>query len=171
MSAYGDFRGLKVPRKQRKKELLWLNDMSRVRLMPERLNLVWSYDFVQDHTVGGRVHGKLNIIVAYTREVLMIRVDRKLNSTDVLDALTDLLTLREPLESIRSDKGLEMISQKVRDWMAAIGAQTSYIGPGSLWENGYCERFNARFRDELLSGDLCCSRKKVQILTERWCVH
>ena len=29
----------------------------------------------------------------YTREALMIRVDRKLNSTDGLDALTDLFHL------------------------------------------------------------------------------
>jgi len=35
----------------------------------------------------------------------MIRVDRKLNSTDVLDTLTDLFILRGPPEYIRSDNG------------------------------------------------------------------
>ena len=77
----------------------------------------------------------------------MIRVDRKLNSTDVLDALTDLFILRGPPEYIRSDNGTEFIAQKVRDWIAAVGAKTAYIEPGSPWENGYCESFNARFRD------------------------
>jgi transposase InsO family protein len=48
----------------------------------------------------------------------MIRIDRKLNSTDVLDALTDLFILRGPPEYIRSDNGPEFIAQKVRDWIA-----------------------------------------------------
>ena len=97
--------GLKVPQKQKKKGRLWLNDGSCVRLRPERPNHVWSYDFVQDRTADGRVYRTLNIIDEYTREALMIRVDRKLNSTDVLDALTDLFILRGPPEYIRSDNG------------------------------------------------------------------
>jgi len=98
--------GLKVPQKQKKKGRLWLNDGSCVRLRPERPNHVWSYDFVQDRTADGRVYRTLNIIEEYTREALMIRVDRKLNSTDVLDALTDLFILRRPPEYIRSDNVL-----------------------------------------------------------------
>ena len=61
----------------------------------------------------------------------MIRVDRKRNSTDVLDALTDLFILRGPPEDIRSDNGPEFIAQKVRDWITAVGAKTAYIKPGS----------------------------------------
>ena len=79
--------GLKVPPKQRKKARLWLNDGSCVRLRPERPNHVWSYDFVQDRTDDGRAYRTLNIIDEFTREALMIRVARKLNSTDVVDAL------------------------------------------------------------------------------------
>ena len=59
----------------------------------------------------------------------MIRVDRKLNSTDVLDALTDLFILRGPPEYIRSDNGPDFIAKKVRDWIAAVGAKTAYIEP------------------------------------------
>ena len=88
--------GLKVPQKQRKKGRLWLNDGSCIRLRPERPNHVWSYDFVQDHTHDGRIYRTRNIIDDFTKEALMIRVDRKLNSTDVLDALTDLFILRRP---------------------------------------------------------------------------
>ena len=68
--------GLKVPQKQKKKGRLWLNDGSCVRLRPERPNHVWSYDFVQDRTADGRVYRTLNIIDEYTKEALMIRVDR-----------------------------------------------------------------------------------------------
>lgn len=129
--------GLKVPQKQKKKGRLWLNDGSCVRLRPERPNHVWSYDFVQDRTADGRAYRTLNIIDEYTREALMIRVERKLNSTDVLDALTDLFILRGPPEYIRSDNGPEFIAKKLRDWIAAVGAKTAYIEPGSPWENGF----------------------------------
>ena len=163
--------GLKVPQKQRKKGRLWLNDGSCVRLRPERPNHVWSYDFVQDRTHDGRAYRTLNIIDEYTKEALMIRVDRKLNSTDVLDALTDLFILRGPPEYIRSDNGPELIAQRVRDWIAAVGAKTAYIEPGSPWENGHCESFNARFRDELLNGEIFYSLREAQILIEQWRVH
>ncbi len=64
----------------------------------------------------------------------MIRVDRKLNSIDVVDALTDLFILRGPPEFIRSDNGPEFIAEKVRDWIGAVGAKTAFIEPGSPWE-------------------------------------
>ena len=59
------------------------------------MNHVWSYDFVQDRTHNGRAFRTLNIIDEFTKEALMIRVDRKLNSTDVVDALTDLFSVLE----------------------------------------------------------------------------
>lgn len=98
--------GLKVPSRQAKRGRLWLNDGSCVRLRPERPNHVWSYDFVQDRTHDGRIFRMLNIIDEFTKEALTIRVERKLNSTDVVDALTDLFILRGPPEYIRSDNVL-----------------------------------------------------------------
>ena len=163
--------GLKVPHKQKKRGRLWMNDGSCVRLRAKRPNHVWSYDFVHDRTHDGRAYRTLNIIDEYTREALMIRVDRKLNSTDVVDALTDLFILRGAPEYIRSDNGPEFIAKKVRDWITAVGSKTAYIEPGSPWENGYCESFNARFRDELLNGEIFYSLREAQILIERWRHH
>jgi transposase InsO family protein len=163
--------GLKVPQKQPKKGRLWLNEGSCVRLRPERPNHVWSYDFVQDRTHDGRIFRTLNIIDEFTKEALVIRVKRGLNSTDVVDALTDLFILRGPLEYIRSDNGAEFIAKKVRAWIGAVGAKTAFIAPGSPWENGYCESFNARFRDEFLNGELFYSLREAQILIERWRRH
>ena len=51
---------------------------------------------------------------------------------------------------IRSDNGPEFIAEAVQGWIVALGARTAYITPGSPWENGYVESFNARLRDELL---------------------
>ena len=47
----------------------------------------------------------------------------------------------------------------------------AYIEPGSPWENGYCESFNARFRDEFLNGEIFYSLREAQILIEEWRKH
>lgn len=95
---------------------------------------------------------------------MLVRIDRKLNSTDVIDVLSDLFILRGVPAFIRSDNGPEFIAQTVQDWIAAVGARTAYIELGSSWENGYCESFNARFRDELLNGEILYSLREAQIL-------
>jgi len=163
--------GLKIPYKQPKRGRLWLNDGSCVRLKPLHKNHVWSYDFVHHRTDNGRAFRMLNILDEYSRECLAIRIKRKLNSTDVIDTLTDLFILRGVPNYIRSDNGPEFVAEAVRKWIAAVGAQTAYIEPGSPWENGYVESFNARLRDELLNGEIFYSLKEAQILIEQWRKH
>ena len=163
--------GLKVPNKQPKRGRLWLNDGSCVRLRAEHVNQVWSYDFVHHRTDDGRAFRTLNIMDEFSRECLAIRVRRKLNSTDVIDVLTDLFILRGVPGNIRSDNGPEFVAEAVRKWIGAVGARTAYIEPGSPWENGYIESFNARFRDELLNGEIFYSLKEAQIIIEQWRQH
>ncbi|NNU82162.1 IS3 family transposase [Halovulum dunhuangense] len=163
--------GLKVPQKQPKKSRLWLNDGSCVRLRPERPNHVWSYDFVEARTHDGRKFRMLNLIDEFSRECLAIRIDRKLRSTDVIDVLSDLFILRGVPEHIRSDNGPEFVAKAVRDWIAAVDARTAYIEPGSPWENGYCESFNAKLRDELLNGEIFYSLAEAKIVIESWRRH
>ncbi len=119
--------------------------MVRVRLRPERRDHVWSYDFVHHRTEDGRAYRTLNIIDEFSRECLAIRVKRKLNSTDVIDTLTDLFIIRgiPSLHPLRQRAGF--VAQAVRGWIKAVGSKTAFIEPGSPWENGYCESFNARF--------------------------
>ena len=163
--------GLKVPQKQPKRSRLWLNDGSCVRLRPEHPNHVWSYDFVEDRTHDGRKYRMLNLIDEFTRECLAIRVDRKLNSTDVIDVLSDQFILRGIPGHIRSDHGPEFIAKAVRDWIAAVGARTAFIEPGSPWENGYCESFNSKLRDGLLDGEIFYSLAEARTLIEAWRRH
>jgi putative transposase len=163
--------GLKIPAKQPKRGRLWLNDGSCIRLRPEHANHVWSYDFVADRTHDGRAFRMLCIIDEFTRESLAIRVARKLKATDVIDALSDLFILRGIPAHIRSDNGPEFVAQALRDWIAAVGAKTAYIEPGSPWENGYCESFNGKLRDELLNGEVFYSLKEARIVIEQWRRH
>ena len=123
--------GLKVPAKQPKRGRLWLADGSCVRLRPTHRNHVWSYDFVEHRTHDGRKYRMLNVIDEFTRECLAIRVARRLRSTDVIDVLSDLFILRGIPGHVRSDNGPEFIAEAVQAWIAAVGAKTAYIAPGS----------------------------------------
>jgi putative transposase len=163
--------GLKVPQKQPKRGRLWLNDGSCIRLRPEHPNHVWSYDFVEDRTHDGRKFRMLNLIDEFTRECLAIRVSRKLKAVDVIEVLSDLFILRGVPAHIRSDNGPEFVAQAVRDWVSAVGAKTAYIEPGSPWENGYCESFNSKLRDELLKGEIFYTLKEAKIVIESWRRH
>ena len=65
----------------------------------------------------------------------------------------------------------EIVATALREWIAAVGTQTAYIEPGSPWENGYCESFNSKLRDELLNGELFFSLAEAQVLIETWRRH
>src|ERR671916_2224920 len=163
--------GLKVPAKQPKRGRLWLADGSCLRLRAEYPNHVWSYDFVEDRTHDGRKYRMLNLIDEFTRECLAIRVSRKLKAADVIDVLSDLFILRGIPGHIRSDNGPEFVAKAVREWITAVGARAAYIEPGSPWENGYCESFNSKLRDELLKGEIFYTLQEAQIVIESWWRH
>ena len=163
--------GLKVPARQPKRGRLWPDDGSCVRLRPERPNHVWAYDFVEDRTRDGRKFRVLCVVDEFTREALAIRVARRLSSADVIDTLADLFIARGVPAHIRSDNGPEFAAKAVRGWIAAVGARTAYIAPGSPWENGYVESFNARLRDELLDGEIFYSLREAEVVIESWRRH
>lgn len=163
--------GLKVPRRQPKRGRLWLTDSSCIRLRPLHRNHVWSYDFIEDRTHDGRRFRMLNVIDEFTHECLAIRVSRRLKSIDVIDALSDLFILRGVPGHVRSDNGPEFVARAVQEWIAAVGAKTAYIQPGSPWENGYVESFNARLRDELLDGEIVYTLCEAKIVIESWRRH
>jgi transposase InsO family protein len=163
--------GLKLPNEQPKKWRLWLNDGSCLRLRPKYPNHVWSHDFVEDRTHDGRKYRMLNIIGELTRECPANRMNRKLNSIDTIDVLSDLFILRGVPARIRSDNGREFAAKAVREWITTVGASTAYIEPGSPRENGDIESFNARPRDELLNGEIFHTIEEAKVVIEAWRRH
>lgn len=160
--------GLKVPQKQPKRERLWFNDGSCVRLRPTHKDHVWSYDFVQDRTHDGRSFRMLTIVDEFTRECLAIDVARKLRSDDVLERLTWLFVTRGVPENIRSDNGPEFVAKNVVQWLDNLNVTARFITPGSPWENGYVESFNGTLRRELLDRELFYTLREAKVLIERW---
>jgi transposase InsO family protein len=163
--------GLKVPMKQPKRARLWRADGSCRRLRPAYRHHVWSYDFVADRTHDGRSFRILNILDEYTRECLASVVARRIRSQDVLLILVELFLSHGIPTHIRSDNGPEFIARKLRHWLNALQVAPLYIEPGSPWENGYCESFNGKMRDQLLNGELFYTLREAQIIIERWRIH
>ena len=97
--------------KQPKKGRLWVADGSCIRLRPEHRDHVWSYNFVHCRTNEDKAFRTLNILDEYSRESLSIRVKRKLNSIDVIDALSDFDTSGNilNLEDLRGDARFRVV--------------------------------------------------------------
>lgn len=160
--------GLKIPEKQPKRSRLWFADGSCIRKRPEYKNHVWSYDFVHDVTYDGRPIKMLTIMDEFSRESLAIKVERRMNSMNLIETLSDLFVEKGVPKYVRSDNGPEFIASRLRCWFAKLKVSPLYIEPGSPWENGYIESFNGKLRDELLNGEIFYTLKEAQVLIERW---
>ncbi|CAO4184937.1 hypothetical protein AFFFEF_04514 [Methylorubrum extorquens] len=124
---------------------------------------VWSFDFVQAQTHDGRSLRILTLIDEHSRACLALKVARRINSLGVIEALADAMCLHGIPEHIRCDNGPEMISKAPPKWVAKAGSQIQYIAPGSPSENGYCESFNGKLRDECLQQEIFYSLREAQI--------
>jgi putative transposase len=157
--------GLKVPRRQRKRARLGSSEGGTQRLKAERVNHVWSYDFVFDQTEDGRRLKWLPICDEFSRELVALEVERRMEAKDVIRILDAAVVERGCApEFIRSDNGPELIAQIVQEWIARRGFKTLYIEPGSPWQNAYSESFNSRFRDEFLNRESFASVLEAKVL-------
>ena len=103
------------------------------------------------------------VIDEFTRECLAIYVARRIRARDALEVFADLMERHGVPRYSRSDKGPEMIAKRLRRGLKRLGSEPIYITPGSPWENGYCESFNGKLRDELLNGEIFYTLKKAQV--------
>jgi transposase InsO family protein len=158
--------GLRVPPKARKKRRLGNSENGTQRLAAERINHVWSYDFVFDQTESGGRLKWLPVLDEFTRECLSLEMERSMTGSDVIETLERLVAQRGAPEFIRSDNGPEFVANAVKDWIAQKGFKTLFIEPGSPWQNCYSESFNARFRDEFLNVESFASLLEAKVLGE-----
>ena len=157
--------GLNIPRRRPRRR----RSGSDIRLPGAvRPNAVWSYDFVHDQLVDGRVLKLLCVVDEYTRECLAIEVGGSLRSQDVILTLSRLMRLHGKPAYVRSDNGAEFTAAKVMRWLRDQAIGPAFIAPGSPWQNGVVESFNGKLRDELLNREWFRSRAEARVLIERW---
>jgi putative transposase len=129
---------------------------------------VWAVDFQFDEAADRRRIKLCNIVDEYTREALAIRVGRSCTAEDVVEIIAGLLGERGAPAYLRSENGPEFIAWALRDYCRVTLMATSYIEPGSPWQNPLVESFNGRLRDELLSIEEFGSITEAKVLIEDW---
>lgn len=159
--------GLKRPPRVRKKRRIGAGRHQRLQAsFPDQM---WALDFQADVTADGRQLRFLNIVDEFTREALAVRVFRSCTADALVGVLEEVIaaTGRMP-RHIRMDNGTEMTAHAMRDWCRFTGVDAAFIDPGAPWQNGVCESFNGRFRDEFLSCEQFGSLIEAQVLAEDW---
>jgi putative transposase len=126
-------------------------------------NHVWCYEFVSAGTHDGRTARVLNLIDQYTQESLLVRAERRWSSARVISALADVMVIKGVSEHLRSDNGPELAARDLRNWLQKTEAKTLYIEPGFPWENGYCESFNSKLRDQFLNKEIFSSIEEPRL--------
>jgi len=160
--------GFKVPRKQHKKRRLGCSANGILRRRAEQRNDVWTWDFIHDRDAAGRPLKWFSLIDEYTRECLVLQVERSITAADVIDLLAAAVRQRAAPRHIRSDNGPEFLAAGLRRYLAAAAIATLYIEPGAPWENGFVESFHGRLRDELLNAELFADLREAKFLADRW---
>lgn len=163
--------GLKVPKKTVKKRRLGTSEGGVVRRRAEHPNHVWSMDFIFDRTSNGRSLKILSVIDEFTRECIALEVGRRMTGHGVVDLLTDLLAIRGKPEFLRADNGPEFVCRRLRRFLDQVEIGTSYIEPGSPWENGFVESFHSRLRDECLALEEFGNLGEAKAIIGRWRSH
>ena len=142
-----------------------------VTLIPERArsaNHVWTVDFVHDRLSRGGKIRLLSVVDEFTRQCLSLRVERSLKSQDVRETLEVLFKdYGKPLY-LRSDNGSEFIARCLQTWLEVQGTKPLFIEPGSPWQNGKCESFNGKLRDECLNMEWFDTLKEAQAVIDAW---
>lgn len=159
---------LQVPRKHRRKRAIGTDANACNIRSAKSPNDVWTWDFIHDRSTDGRALKFLAILDEYTRECLTLEVGRSFKSSDVLDALCQLIGERGAPRHIRSDNGSEFIAKDIQRWLADLEIDALYIEPGAPWQNGYIESFNSRFRDEFLEMNYFNNLNEATTLAEGW---
>jgi putative transposase len=118
---------------------------------PEKINQVWSVDFMSDSLWDGKRYRLLNIMDDYNREVLGIEAEISMPAQRVIRVLERVVFTRGKPEMIRVDNGPEFISDKLDNWCKEQKIQLVFIQPGKPMQNGYVERLNGSLRRELLN--------------------
>ena len=123
-------------------------------LLPALPNARWSIDFVHDQLACGRRFRLLNVIDDVTKECLLAMADTSISGKRVARELTALLARRGRPMMIVSDHGTEFTSNAMLGWTGENRIAWHFIAPGKPMQNGICESFNGRMRDELLNETL-----------------
>ena len=135
-----------------------------------RPNVRWSLDFVHDQMASGQRFRVLDVIDDVTRRCLAAIPDTSISGNRVTREPTMLVARHGKPKLIVSDNGTEFTSNAILLWAKQAGVEWHYIAPGGPMQDGICEAFNGRMRDELLNETLFRDIDHVRSVLARWVV-
>ncbi len=161
--------GLRVPQKRRKRQRTGESTTPADRLTATRPDHVWALDYQFDVTAKWRTIKILHVVDEFTRESLADVVDHSIDTDATVAALDKVVGTRgtHP-DFVRCDNGPELTANALRDWCRFTGTGTSYIDPGSPWQNPWVESYGGCLRDELLAVEQFDSLLEAQVLVADW---
>jgi putative transposase len=137
-------------------------------LVEARPNARWSIDFVHDQLSNGRRFRILNLIDDVTKECLAAVPDTSISGRRVARELDAVIARRGKPELIVSDHGTEFTSNAMLAWAQRGRVAWHFIAPGKPMQNGICEAFNGRMRDELLNETIFYDLDHARSSLARW---
>jgi putative transposase len=157
--------GLQLRRKFKKR----INRPYREGLsQPIMPNVTWSIDFMSDALEDGRRLRTFNVIDDYNRQCLGIQAGISMPSNRVTRILDEIIETYGKPHALRCDNGPEFISFHIQQWAEDNGIELKYIQPGKPNQNGFIERFNRTYREDVLDAYLFRDLKQLQITTDYW---
>ena len=137
--------------------------------LPEQPNQCWAADFMSDALTNKRPFRTLNIVDTFNREALWSEIDTSLPSQRLVRILDRIAAERGCYPTaLRSDNGSEFTSKVMLAWADKHGVLLDFIEPGKPMQNGFMERFNRTYREEILDAYLFDNLDEVRVLTEQW---
>jgi len=137
-------------------------------LVEARPNARWSIDFVHDQLSNGRRFRILNLIDDVTKECLAAVPDTSISGRRVARELDVVIARRGKPDLIVSDHGTEFTSNAMLAWAQRSRVAWHFIAPGKPMQNGICEAFNGRMRDELLNETIFYDLDHARSSLARW---
>ena len=137
-------------------------------IVPDRLNVSWSVDFMSDALASGQRFRTFNVLDDFNREVLWISTDTSIPSPKVMHILDQIACYRGYPKQIRSDNGPEFLANRLHKWARDHHVAWQFIQPGKPAQNAFIERLNRTFREDVLDAYLFSSLREVQEMAFDW---
>jgi putative transposase len=109
-----------------------------------------------------------NLVDDFNREVIAIEIDTSLPAKRIVRVLERVAAERGYPAKLRVDNGPELTSVQMAGWAEANGVELEFIQPGKPMQNGFIERFNRTYREEVLDMYVFNSIGEVREITEEW---
>ena len=135
---------------------------------PQTINQCWSMDFLSDALTDGRKVRVLNVMDDYNREALIVNARLHYPAWALIESLEELKEEIGTPQYISCDNGPEFISKRFAQWTEKNHIEIKYIQPGKPMQNGYIERLNRYYREDVLDAYYFNDLYQLNTLNNKW---